>query len=96
MDKKYGPAHWSLITPRRRLSLSTVWGDKDSGFGFSISCRIYLVLITEVLQGRKIHRACLNSVLGKPDCLLLYYSLVFQQQKLHIIIAIHESGHIFI
>lgn len=57
MDKKYAPAHWSLITATHRLSLSTVLRDKDSGFGFSISCRIYLVLITKELHGGKIHRA---------------------------------------
>lgn len=31
MDKKYVPAHWGLITPRQRLSLSTMSRDKDSG-----------------------------------------------------------------
>lgn len=36
MDKKYGPAHWSLITPRQRLSLSTVSRDKDSGLVFPV------------------------------------------------------------
>lgn len=34
MDKKYGPAHWSLITPTQRLSLSTMSRDKDSGLVF--------------------------------------------------------------
>lgn len=35
MDKKYGPAQ-GLITPRQRLSLSTMSKDKDSGLLFPV------------------------------------------------------------
>lgn len=53
MDKKYGPAHWRLITPRQRLSLSTMSRDKDSGLGFSSSSRTHQVLIAKVWHGGK-------------------------------------------
>lgn len=45
MDKKYGLAQWSLITPRQRLSLSTMSRDKDSGLVFPF---LPGVLITKV------------------------------------------------